>query len=281
MSARDSASGSSTYKGGSGGAGGLGNGGVGGGMGGGSRGGGAGYNGGAGSRTGLTTGNTTYGNTAFGRPGGNAVAYGMRDAASLGRAGMGPTVGSFGNFRTPSGAAMFGNSSVQGQSFRGMNMGQALSQANRAQARQPASVPGLLGGSPVAAGAPAYSAVDQEMALPTFEAPASVPNIFNQDYLGGIANFRNMINGRYGWNDQPVTAGPGPVASDEFQAGTRASSYINVTPEGWKPGMMRPTMSSPQPYDKAYSPGPGAISNQARPSTNNRGYGGWNTLGFN
>ena len=130
------------------GAGGLGNGGIGGGMSAGSRGGGAGYNGGAGSRTGLTTGTTTYGNTAFGRPGGNAVAYGMRDAASLNRAGMGPTVGSYGNFRTPSGAAMFGNSPVQGQSFYGQNMGQALSQANRAQARQPQQqVGGLLGGA--------------------------------------------------------------------------------------------------------------------------------------
>tara|TARA_R110000868_G_scaffold86298_3_gene242100 strand:+ start:496 stop:1290 length:795 start_codon:yes stop_codon:yes gene_type:complete len=156
------------------GAGGLGNGGIGGGMGGGSRGGGAGYNAGAGSRTGLTTGTTTYGNTAFGRPGGNAVAYGMRDAASLNRAGMGPTVGSFGNFRTPSGAAMFGNSPVQGQSFYGQNMGQALSQANRAQARQP-QVGGLLGGSPVAAGAPAYSAVEQEMSLPAYENPIEQP----------------------------------------------------------------------------------------------------------
>jgi hypothetical protein len=199
MSARDSASGSSTYKGGSGGAGGLGNGGIGGGMSSGSRGGGAGYNGGAGSRTGLTTGNTTYGNTAFGRPGGNAVAYGMRDAASLGRAGMGPTVGSFGNFRTPSGKAMFGNSPVQGQSFRGMNMGQALSQANRAQARQPASVPGLLGGAPVAAAAPAYSAVEQEMALPT-NPPSFVNNPFIDkpatigDYVRGVVKSYQDLN---------------------------------------------------------------------------------------
>jgi hypothetical protein len=166
MSARDSESGSSSYRGGSGNAGGLGNGGVGGGMGGGHRGGGAGYNGGIGSRTGMTTGKDWYGNTAFGPAGGRVQAFGMRDARSLGRAGMGPTVGSFGNFRTPSGQAMFGNSPVQGQSFRGMNMGQALSQANRAQARQ-ASVPGLLGGSPVASGAPA-SAVEQEMALPEY-----------------------------------------------------------------------------------------------------------------
>jgi hypothetical protein len=187
------------------GAGGLGNGGIGGGMGGGSRGGGAGYNGGAGSRTGLTTGTTTYGNTAFGRPGGNAVAYGMRDAASLGRAGMGPTVGSYGNFRTPSGAAMFGNSPVQGQSFRGMNMGQALSQANRAQARQPASVPGLLGGSPVAAGASAasYPSVEQEMALPT-NPPSFMNNPF-VDKPATLADYvRSVVKSYQGLNPAPA-----------------------------------------------------------------------------
>jgi hypothetical protein len=173
------------------GAGGLGNGGVGGGMGGGSRGGGAGYNGGAGSRTGLTTGTTTYGNTAFGRPGGNAVAYGMRDAASLNRAGMGPTVGSYGNFRTPSGAAMFGNSPVQGQSFYGMNMGQALSQANRAQARQPQpQVGGLLGGAPLAAGAPSYPAVEQEMALPTNQ-----PSFMNNPFIDKPATIADYVRG--------------------------------------------------------------------------------------
>lgn len=178
MSARDSESGSSTYKGGSGSAGGLGNGGVGGGMGGGGNhrggsggGGGAGRNGGINSRTGLTGGNTTYGNTAFGRSGGRVAAYGTRDARSLGRAGMGPTAGTYGNFRTPSGAAMFAGSPVQGMSFNGMGMGQALSQAQRAQAAWQAAQArpeGLLGR------AQRPSAVDQEMALPEY-APVDVP----------------------------------------------------------------------------------------------------------
>ena len=74
MSARDAESGSSTYKGGSGRAGGLGNGGIGGGMGGGGNwgggmGGGAGRNGGIGNMTGLMTGNRMIGGMAFGRPG--------------------------------------------------------------------------------------------------------------------------------------------------------------------------------------------------------------------
>ena len=261
-------------------------------MGGGYRGGGAGYNGGAGSRTGLTTGNTTYGNTAFGRPGGNAVAYGMRDAASLNRAGMGPTVGSYGNFRTPSGAAMFGNSPVQGQSFYGQNMGQALSQANRAQARQRPE--GLLGGTPTAAGAPAYSAVEQELALPTYQDPmamyttltpplASVPNVFNQNVLSGLANFRDMMNNRYSWGN--AMPGPGPAATPAPDTWTGEQDvYWNggasggMTPKNSYNGYNPPSYrgSGPSPYDPAYSPGPGALSNQTAPAgTNPRGWGGW------
>lgn len=190
MSARDAESGSSGYRGGSGSAGGLGNGGLGGGMGGGFGGGGAARMGGAGNQTGLGTGTTTFGNSAFGRAGGNAVAYGMRDAASLNRAGMGPTAGSFGNFRAPSGAAMFGGSPVQGQSFSGQNMGQALSQAARAQAAWQAArsqrpqVGGLLGGPGPQIGAaynplssiqaPAYNPlVDVQPGLP----PLTVDNL--------------------------------------------------------------------------------------------------------
>lgn len=88
MSARDAESGSSTYKGGSGRAGGLGNGGLGGGMGAGMGGGGAARNGGYGNRTGLTTGNTMFDGMAFGRPGGfalNSSAFGVRPQASVTR----------------------------------------------------------------------------------------------------------------------------------------------------------------------------------------------------
>jgi hypothetical protein len=225
MSARDSESGSSSYRGGSGNAGGLGNGGVGGGMGGGHRGGGAGYNGGIGSRTGMTTGKDWYGNTAFGPAGGRVQAFGMRDARSLGRAGMGPTVGSFGNFRTPNGQPMFGNSPVQGQSFRGMNMGQALSQANRAQARQaqaPASVPGLLGGAPVAASAPAYSAVEQEMALPVTGLPLTTLDIETSMYDWG----GNMLPGGVRSIDNVAGYGVGPRPYDQRM------SPGNVRPAG-------------------------------------------------
>ena len=190
------------------GAGGLANGGVGGGMSSGSRGGGAGYNGGAGSRTGVTTGAEWKGNTAFGRPGSMADGYAMRDARSLGAAGMGPTLGSYGQFRDMQGNPMFGNSPVQGQSFYGMNIGQALSQAQRAQARQPVSVPGLLGGAPVAASAPSYPAVEQEMALPT-NPPSFVNNPF-VDKPATIADYvRNMVKAYQGLNTAPAA----PVAA--------------------------------------------------------------------
>lgn len=85
MSARDSAGPAGP---GSGGAGGIANGGVGGGFGGGAVGGGGGWgngggmNGGYGNRTGLTTGATMPGTSAFGRPGGPAMGYGMSPAAA-------------------------------------------------------------------------------------------------------------------------------------------------------------------------------------------------------
>lgn len=103
MSARDSESGSSSYKGGSRSAGGLGNGGIGGGRGGGGNfgggmGGGAGRIGGIGSRTGLTTGTKMVGTpgldglSATGRPGGmaqNPGAWGMRPQSSIARGTLG------------------------------------------------------------------------------------------------------------------------------------------------------------------------------------------------
>lgn len=175
MSARDSAGPAGP---GNGAAGGLANGGVGGGFGGGSSGGryggnngaGGGVNGGYGSRTGLETGTQWHGNTAFGTPGGMATGYATRDARSLGQAGMGPTRGEYGQFQTMQGHPMFGGSPVQGQSFYGMNAGQAFSQAQRAQAAWQASqaarpqVGGLLGVS-------AHPAADREMTLPTYDEP--------------------------------------------------------------------------------------------------------------
>lgn len=251
MSARDSESGSSSYRGGSGNAGGLGNGGVGGGSGGGHRGGGAGYNGGIGSRTGLTSGKDWRGNSAFGRAGGPVQAYGMRDARSLGRAGMGPTVGTYSNFRTPNGAAMFGNSPAQGRGmgFHGMNMGQALSQARRADAAwQGASAPeGLLGTTPTPAAAPSYPAVEQEMALPPYEdvPPEVVPapeewtpaSPYNPP-LKSIPRFTNMQRSQIGRNFNndssryPRQGVPGVRSTTTIDAGGYPSVGQDTRPAG-------------------------------------------------
>lgn len=227
MSARDSASGSSTYKGGSGGAGGLGNGGIGGGAGGGYRGGGSGYNGGAGSRTGLTTGAKMYGNTAYGAPGGVVQAYGMRDARSLGRAGMGPTVGSYGNFQTPAGHPMFAGSPVQGQVFHGMNMGQALSQAQRAQAAYQAANRPQVGGI-----------LDAPADAPTIKPAGAIPNFINNPFVNKPATLPGYVMDTvqsYLKNAAPDPAAPG-----------LRYTYNNALPAGTYPGMyMKPSTMMP------------------------------------
>jgi hypothetical protein len=182
----------------------------------------------------MTTGKDWHGNTAYGPAGGNVAAYGMRDAASLARAGMGPMAGSFGNFRTPSGAAMFGGSPVQGQSFTGMNMGQAMSQAMRAQAALEAAK-AAQGGLLAPARGPAPSAPYDENVLAVEDVPPpATPNVFNQSYLQSIADFRKAMTAKYGWG--AAQPGPGPVAP---AAPTTAPSWRNPTayPQystGWK-----------------------------------------------
>jgi hypothetical protein len=97
---------------------------------------------------GITTGSTIHGNTAFGPAGGNAVGYATRDARSLAGAGMGPTMGNYSNFRTPSGEAMFPGGGPQGMTARSpmqaMQMLQALRQRFQPAAGPPMRQPGLL-----------------------------------------------------------------------------------------------------------------------------------------
>lgn len=137
----------------------------------------------------------------------------MRDPRSLGAAGIGPMAGQFGQFKTMQGNPMFAGSPVQGQTFTGMNAMQALSQAQRAHAAWAAAqqhVGGILG--------VAHPAVDQEMSLPTYDptiepvsAPPSMPNVFNQDWLNKIANFRATMLSR---NRATATPAPDPLAND-------------------------------------------------------------------
>jgi hypothetical protein len=145
MSWRDSASGSSSFHGGGGHAGNSGPSGAGTGA---SRGGGG--NNSVGSRTGglgggLSTGNTWHGNTAFGVPGG--MAQGYATARQGAGAGMGPTVNTYSNFRTPSGAPMF-EGSLQGRSVAARMPQQALGMLRAIQASMqapPSAAGGLLG----------------------------------------------------------------------------------------------------------------------------------------
>ena len=206
MSARDAESGSSTYKGGSGRAGGLGNGGIGGGMGGGGNwgggmGGGAGRNGGMNSRTGLTTGNNMFGGMAFGRPGGMAMnpgAFGMRPQAAVQQQAL----------NRPARSGLLGNPT-------------------------PASLPGV---NPVPE-TPPNPIMSMANYMPDFMNPIEGPNFFNsykappapepttpfgprQNYYGG---WPSMVANNNPYNDPRFGMPSGIQANGLGQAGTGAN----------------------------------------------------------
>lgn len=226
MSARDAESGSSSYKGGSGRAGGLGNGGIGGGMGGGGNygggmGGGAGRNGGIGSRTGLTTGNRMIGGVAYGRPGGPAMNPGAWGIAPTPAIAQGPL----------SGVAR----------------------------PRPASVAGV---NPVP---------ENIMAIEDVPMPA-VPNVFNQNYLGSLADFRNMMNNRYGWGNAKPGPGPMPAAPQPNPLANDATSFIKPGGAPLQIGGMQGGMGMPG-YVNPGVPGYGGGS--YNPGNRGPGQGGW------
>jgi hypothetical protein len=246
MSARDAESGSSTYKGGSGSAGGLGNGGIGGGMGGGGNhgggmGGGAGRNGGIGNRTGLTTGNRMYGGMAFGRPGGRAMnpgAWGIRPSPRVMQ----------GALNRPARPGLLGNPT-------------------------PASIPGV---NPVPEYAP-LTAFRDPMAMyttltPPREAPippsglmygngglwpgqATTPQAPARSYYSDLRAYNSAYGPEYA-----ALAGGNRVGIGEW---TRNTNQINnVT--GYDPGYRADTNMTTRGHTGSW-----------------RGYGGWNSLGFN
>jgi hypothetical protein len=70
---------------------------------------------------------------------------------------------------------------------------------------RPARPPGLLGNpTPV-------SAIPNERILAVEDVPPYTPNVFNQNYLNSIVDFRNAMSQKYGWSGANVTPGPGPV----------------------------------------------------------------------
>lgn len=225
MSARDSAAPGR-------GQGSLANGGVGGGFGGGAPGGGVGggRNGGYGGQTGLTTGNKMPGNSAFGRAGGMAQAYGMRDAASLKAAGMGPSMGSYGNFKNPDGSPMFAGSPVQDMMFRGPNMGAALGAAQVQQAAYEAANRPQVGGLLDPAGpqpsiGPAVTPTIEDVPLPPN--PTTLPQIgmpVAPDFLQrAVATPRRAVNIAGGLNPSQ----PQQPQTYNFNSGFANSAYSN------------------------------------------------------
>lgn len=153
-----------------------------------------------GGNTGLTTGNTWYGNTAYGPSGGTASGYATRTGAF----GMGPSLSQFSNFRTLSGAPVYGGG-VQNQTVTARNATQARSIMDRlaaafanraagtATARAPAVasrfVPGLLG-----AVAPAPITISS---LP----PLSPALASYRPYLGAWNGGINLMNRIIGYPD--------------------------------------------------------------------------------
>lgn len=112
--------------------------------------------------TGVTTGKTIYGNTAYGPSGGMATGYATRSGPI---SGMGPSVGTYSNFRNLDGSAAIpgaGNMTAMGR-----NAFQARSQLQRMYGGPP-RVGGLLSGEEVSVGpvAPPRRIVPTAMPIP-------------------------------------------------------------------------------------------------------------------
>ena len=103
---------------------------------------------------GLTTGSTIHGNTAFGPAGGMAQGYATNSRVG---SGMGPSMGTFSNFRNLDGSAMFGGG-LQNRAVAARNPQQALGMLQALQAAQASRgtlkgrVGGLLDGEDVTVG---------------------------------------------------------------------------------------------------------------------------------
>ena len=140
-------------------------------------------------------------------------------------------------------------------------------------------------------GAPAVPGLLAEPvpAAVTEEIPAYTPNIFNQDYLNSIVDFRKAMSNRYGWG--AAMPGPGPVAAPSISGRWPGQANMpqgpdalandlstlmdrrNTTPR--RLGGMGGGLGSPG-YVTDRAPGYGG-----RLSNDGRGWGGWNSLGFN
>lgn len=155
---------------------------------------------------GVRTGSTTYGNTAFGPAGGMAQGYATNSRVG---SGMGPSIGSFSNFRNLDGSAMIGGG-LQNRAVAARNPVQALGMLRALQAAQAPQRPsggrvgGLLDGEQVAVGP---STVQPAAASPVARIKA---------LLGG--------GGMVGYGFNPVGGGAWSPAALQYYGGYRAAA---------------------------------------------------------
>lgn len=175
------------------------------------------YKGGSGSAGGL-------GNGGIGGGMGGGGNYGGGGGGGAGRnAGIGSRTG------LTTGTKMVGTPGRDGLSATGRPGGMARNPGAWGMRPQSSIARGTLG-------APAVPGLLAEPvpAAVMGEIPAYTPNIFNQDYLNSIVDFRKAMSNRYGWG--AAMPGPGPMTAPAPVAPT---SWRNPTAHpqwstGWK-----------------------------------------------
>jgi hypothetical protein len=117
---------------------------------------------------------------------------------------------------------------------------------------RPAITQGPLLGNPTPASVPGVNPVPEDVPMPSMQ-----PSVFNQDYLGSLSSFRNMMNNRYGWG--AAQPGPGPVNAP---APSGPPSWRNPTafPQwstGWKNQTHNYSVGNSYPGGLNYTRSPG------------------------
>lgn len=205
---------------------------------------------------GLRTGSTIHGNTAFGPAGGMSQGYATN--SRLG-SGMGPSVGSFSNFRNLDGSAMIGGG-LQNRAIAARNPQQALGMLQALQAaqasRRPSSgrVGGLLDGEQVMAGplpstVPA-AAPQSLMGMLRYARPA-FPGGYTPEQLSQFRaqqsswNMKNPTQRPYNPASSPITMGSAGTASGASGAipdnpPVYSRQRVTLTPKSNLPSNLRP-----------------------------------------
>ena len=223
----------------------------------------------------------------YGRPGGSqnsgvnngGVAGGMGGGFGGGGAGRMGGIGSRTGLTT--GNTMFGGMAFGRPGGFAMNSSafgvRPQASVTRGPLNRPAN-PGLLG-TPTPASVAGVNPVPENV-MAVEDVPPYTPNVFNQNYLGGLANFRGMINNRYGWNDQPVGPWTGQTPSAVSPPNaldndiSTLMDHTNRTPRslgGMAGGMGVPGYASPG--TNGY--GGGYINGGYNPGSRGPGQRGW------